>query len=276
MSSKSFNAGVDHFNMEAATNNALKVTESAENPSMQSTSGANCFGDAAVVDAWGEFKAPTSSYEVVDDITLDIVLGKLIAAADSGIQVGGVAAPVVVGSLNISTQSGSAATVSISGQAVHAGAVELRNYIVPTMTLSPRHRAQDFFGLCTIKKPGEGTSKVVADPIIDYGMSSINGSLPIVFTLGQPKGQLMSYDLHGDMATVDYTMNWYAHGGTPDAVVEPTIECVDTITIKVDGNNTRTVPVKMTAPKAKTCPRDGYIQYTWQVSFPLVGFEVNA
>lgn len=275
MSSKSFNAGIDYFNAETTTSGALKVTDSAENPSMQSTSGPNTFGDPIAVDAWGETAAPSSSYEVVDETTLDIILGKLIAAADSNIKINDTAVPVVVGSLSVSTQTGSAPTVTINGQAVHVDAVELRNYKLPTIALSPRHRAQDFLALCTIKKPGDGSTKVAADPGIDYGLSSVNGNFPIAFTLGQPKGELKSYDLHGEMVTIDFTMNWYLHGGTPDAMIEPTIECASTVTIPLSGNNTQTVPVTMTQPKAKTCPKDGYVQYTWQVSFPLIGFEVT-
>ena len=274
MGSKSHNAGIDYFAAETTTSGALKVTESAENRSIQSTSGPNTFGDAAAVDAWGETAAPSSSYEVVDETSLDIVLGKLIAAADSNIKIGETAVPVVVGTVSISTQTGSAPTVSISGQAVYVGATELRNYKIPTMTLTPRHRAQDFLSLCTIKKPGTGSTMVAADPKIDYGLSAVNGQFPIAFTLGQPKGVLKSYDLHGEMVTIDYTMNWYLHGGTPDAMIEPTIEHSSTITIELDGENTQTVPVTMTAPKAKTCPQ-GYIQYTWSLSFPLVGFEVT-
>ena len=271
MATPTFNAGKDYFAFEAATSNAAKVTASNENPGKQSSSGPNTYGDAAAVDAWGETKAPSSDYQVVAEIehTLAdpvIILGKLIAAADSNITVGGTAAPVVTGSLNINTQNGSAPTISLSGQAVQTGAAELRNYTLPAFTLSPRHRAQDFLALCTIKK-----GNAAASPVIDYGLESCNAAFPIEFTLGQPKGVLLTYDLHGGMATVDFTMNWY--GAT-----EPTIELASSLTLALDadGETTTTVTPTMTTPVGKACPEGGYTQYTWQVSFPLIGFEVEA
>lgn len=276
MASKSYNQGIDYFALEAATSNALKVKGSNENQSIQSTSGANTEGDPAAVDTYGETAAPSADYDVVAAISHDPIadsdptnlftLGTLISATDSRLSIDGTAHPVVLGGLSFSTQNGSAPTVSANGQAVQVGAsAALRTYVLPKITLSPRHRAQDFLGLCTIKK---GLN--VADPVTDYGLESCNGNFPIVFTLAQPKGVLYNYDLHADMVTADYTMNWYGHGGNPDALIEPTIVCVSTIDLKV-GSSTVAVPVAMTAPKTKSCPENGYIQYTWQVSFPLIG-----
>ena len=271
MANATFNAGIDYFGLQTATSNAAKVTASNENKSKQSTSGSNSYGDAAAVDSWGETAAPSSDYQVVGDIehTLAapvVVLGKLIAAADSHISVGGSAAPVVIGTLNINTQNGSAPTISVSGQAVQAGAAELRNYSLPAFTLSPRHRAQDFLALCTIKK---GSS--AASPVVDYGLESVNGSFPIEFTLAQPKGDLKTYDLHGGMVTVDFTMNWYS-------ATAPTIEVASSLTLALDdeGSTTTTVAPTMSTPETKSSPEGGYTQYTWQVSFPLIGFEVEA
>jgi hypothetical protein len=273
MSNATFNAGIDYFALETATTNALKVTSSNENRSKQSTSGANCYGDAAVVDSWGETAAPSSDYLVVAEVahTLaapKITLGDLIAAASSNISIGGTGAPVVIGSLSINTQTGSAPTVSVSGQAVQTGATALRTYTVSAFTLSPRHRAHDFLGLCTIKK-GSGTL-TAADAGADYGLESVNAQFPIEFTLAQPKGELKAYDLHGGMATVDFTMNWYGSG-------EPTIVTAETVTLRTssaESNNTSTVYTTVSNPVAKACPEGGYTQYTWQVSFPLIGYEV--
>ena len=271
MGSITHNAGQDYFALAAATSNAVRVVSSNENRSKQTTTGANTYGDAAVVDSYGETAAPSADYQVVSNLVHTvasplITLGSLIAAADSGIKIGGTAAPVVRGTLSINTQNGSAPTLSMSGQAVQSGAVALRYYNIPALTILPRHRAQDFFSLCTIKK-GSGELSV-ASPITDYGLESVNGVIPIEFTLAQPKGELVGYDLHGNMATVDYVMNWYASG-------DPTIVLASSLTIGLDGNNTTTVEPTMTNPTSKACP-EGYVQYTWQVSFPLIGFEVPA
>ena len=276
MSNQTFNAGIDYFALESGTTNALKVTASNENRSKQSTSGANTYGDAAAVDSWGETAAPSSDYLVVAAVahTLaspKITLGNLVAAGSSNIKIDGTDAPVVIGSLSINTQTGSAPTVSVSGQAVQTGATALRSYCVPAFTLSPRHRAQDFLSLITSIKKGSGTL-TAADPGVDYGLESVNAQFPIEFTLAQPKGELKAYDLHGGMATVDFTMNWYASG-------EPTIAIASTVTLRTSSantSNTSTVNTTVSNPVAKACPEGGYTQYTWQVSFPLIGYEVAA
>lgn len=274
MSNATFNAAIDYFALETGTTNAVKVTTSNENRSKQSASGANTYGDAAVVDSWGETAAPSADYLVIATLahTLaspKITLGALIAAGSSNISIDGTAAPVVVGGLTINTQNGSAPTISVNGQAVQVGASALRTYTVPAFTLSPRHRAQDFLSLCTIKK-GSGTL-TVADAGVDYGLESVNANFPIEFTLAQPKGVLSNYDLHGGMATVDYTMNWYASGA-------PTIVTAGTVTLRTSSaasSNTSTVNTTMSNPVAKACPEGGYTQYTWQVAFPLIGYEVS-
>ena len=276
MANQTFNAGIDYFALESGTTNALKVTASNENRSKQSTSGANTYGDAAAVDSWGETAAPSSDYLVVAAVahTLaspKITLGNLVAAGSSNIKIDGTDAPVVVGSLSINTQTGSAPTVSVSGQAVQTGATALRAYVPPAFSLSPRHRAQDFLSLITSIKKGSGTL-TVADPGVDYGLESVNAQFPIEFTLAQPKGELKAYDLHGGMATVDFTMNWYASG-------EPTIAIASTVTLRTSSantSNTSTVNTTVSNPVGKACPEGGYTQYTWQVSFPLIGYEVAA
>ena len=276
MGNPTFNAGIDYFALESGTTNALKVTASNENRSKQSTSGANTYGDAAAVDSWGETAAPSSDYLVVAAVahTLaspKITLGNLVAAGSSNIKIDGTDAPVVIGSLSINTQTGSAPTVSVSGQAVQTGATALRSYCVPAFTLSPRHRAQDFLSLITSIKKGSGTL-TAADPGVDYGLESVNAQFPIEFTLAQPKGELKAYDMHGGMATVDFTMNWYASG-------EPTIAIASTVTLRTSSantSNTSTVNTTVSNPVAKACPEGGYTQYTWQVSFPLIGYEVAA
>ena len=254
---------VDHFGLDTGDGSPLKITESNENRSMQSGGGQNTPGDTVVADAWGETAAPSCVYDVVKELAHDpaapattlITLGDLIAAADSGITIGGTSVPVVRGSLSISTQMGRAPSVTVTGQAVQAGAKQLRRYKIPAFLLTSRHRAQDFLGLMSIKK---GQAAVEEDGG-DYGLSSVNANFPIAFTLAQPQGTLANYDLHGDMATADFTMNWYDD-------TEPTIE----LTAAANA-----LGATMSTPKSKSVPRDGYVQYTWQVSFPMVGEEVE-
>ncbi len=250
MSNATFNAGIDYFGLGTSSSGALKVTSSAENRSGQSASGANLYGDAAVVDSWGETAAPSAEYAVVSALTQATFpdLGTVRT-------VDGIEGPVVLGGVRISTRSGSAPTVSASGQMVQAGAAQLRRYALPSFSLTPRHRAQDFMGLCSIKK---GDS--AADPAEDYGLEGVDADFPIEFTLAQPKGEVVNYDLHGGMATCSFTMNWYASAA-------PAVSLSDAAAA---------LGATLSAPVAKSCPEGGYAQYAWTVSFPMKGEELTA
>lgn len=269
MPNATYNKAIDYFGLVSS---ALKLKSSAENRSIQTASGANTYGDVKVVDAYGETAAPSAEYDVVAELAHDpSAAGTTLVTLGTVNSPTGIANPVVLGSLSISTQNGSAPSISASGQMVQSGATQLRAYKLPAFTLSPRHRAQDFLSLITSIKKGSGTL-TAADPGVDYGLESVNGQFPIEFTLAQPKGVLKTYDLHGGMATVDFTMNWYASG-------EPTIAIASTVTLRTSSantNNTSTVNTTVSNPVGKACPEGGYTQYTWQVSFPLIGYEVAA
>lgn len=255
MANPTYNAAIDYFALESTTDAAFKLKSSAENRSIQTATGANTYGDAAAVDQYGETAAPSAEYDVIGTVSHDpsaaataiLTLGTVNTAT-------GISRPVVLGSLSISTATGSAPSVSVSGQEVQAGATQLRAYKLPAFTLSPRHRAQDFLGLVAIKK---GSS--AADAGTDYGLSSVNANFPIEFSLAQPQGVLKNYDIHGGTATVDYTMNWYAS-------TAPTIELTAAATA---------LGATSTVVQSRSDPDNGYTQYTWQISFPLVGEEVT-
>ena len=259
MPTSTFNAASDIFGLEAFTNNAVKVKGGDENRSGQSQSGKNTYGDTIVVDRYGETAAPSRDYDVVadvDDSSFADFGGSLIENAD------GFVLPLAVGGMSINTQNGSAPTISVRGQLVQAGAVRLRKYSPVAFKLSARHRAQDF--VCT--KSGSVYTPVMeikkgenaASDIEDYGLERVSGDvMPIEFTTAMPKGVLASYDLHGGIATVNYTMNWYA-----DA--EPSI-ALSAAAVAAG--------LTMSAPVNKSDPENGYTQYTWSVSVPMIGEE---
>lgn len=249
MATPTYNAHVDYFGLVASSSGALKIVGSNENKTRTSASGANLYGDITVVDANGETAAPTAEYELVGELT-DATMPEL----GSVISGGGLSKPVVVGGLNISTSQGAAPTISASGQMVQTGATQLRSYTLPDFALTPRHRAQDFLGLCNILK-----GETAADPIEDYGLESVSAAFPIEITTAAPQGEVLSYDLHGGMATCDFSMNWYA-------------DTAPTITLT---NAATTLGAAISSPVTKATPRDGYTQYTWQVSFPFTGEEVD-
>lgn len=259
MANATFNAGIDYFGLEEATSNALKVKSSAENRSKQSASGANSYGDIKAVDSWGETAAPTAEYQVVSECTSASFkdIGGTILEAGNGFD-----KPLCFGGLSVSTSNGTAPTMGANGQLVQAGAKRLRKYSPVGFRVLPRHRAQDFVGTwsgetftpCMSIKKGN----VAASDIDDYGLESVSGDImPIEFTLAQPKGETVNYDLHGGTATISYTMNWYA-------------STVPTIELSADA---AAAGFTMSSPVGKSDPEGGYTQYTWSVSIPMVGDE---
>jgi hypothetical protein len=249
MANATFNAGIDYFGLETATTNALKVKSSAENRSKQSSSGANSYGDITVVDSFGDTAAPSAEYEVIAALASASfpVLGTCATVAS-------LANPVVLGTVTINTSNGAAPTVSASGSMVQSGAATLREYTLPTFSLTARHRAQDFLAAVDIKIGDSPASDVT-----DYGLASVSATFPIEITLAQPKGVVANYDLHGGTATASYTMNWYAS-------TAPTI--VLTAAAAAAGYT-------ISSPVTKACPENGYTQYTWTVSLPMTGEEAS-
>lgn len=249
MATPTLNAHVDYFGLAQSSGGALKIVDSAENKAKTAVSGANLYGDITVVDAYGETAAPSANYELVGSLT-----DKTMPVMGAVIQAEGIDKPVVLGGITINTATGSAPTFSASGQMVQSGAKQLRKYVLPGFSLTPRHRAQDFLGFCTIKKGSEA-----ADDVEDYGLTSVNATFPIEITVAVPNGEVAAYDLHGGMATCDFTMNWYASAA-------PTVELTSAAVA---------LGAAISSPVTKTTPRDGYTQYTWQVSFPMQGQEVS-
>lgn len=266
MANATFNAGIDYFDLEDTTDGALKVKSSAENRSKQSASGANSYGDIKVVDSWGETAAPTAEYQVVAECTSSAFanIGGSIISSPTGFT-----APLCFGGLSVNTSNGSAPTMSATGQLVQTGATRLRKYSPVGFRVLPRHRAQDFVGTwATVEDASVFTPCMVikkdlaaASDIDDYGLESVSGDImPIEFTLAQPKGETVNYDLHGGTATVSYTMNWYAS-------TAPTIEL---------SAAAQAAGFTMSSPVGKSDPEGGYTQYTWAVSIPMVGVEASS
>jgi hypothetical protein len=249
MANETYNAGIDYFGLVTATTNALEVISSAENRSKQSSSGANSYGDITVVDSFGDTAAPSAEYEVIAALASASfpVLGTCATVAS-------LANPVVLGTVTINTASGVEPKVSASGSMVQSGAATLREYTLPTFSLTARHRAQDFLAAVDIKI-GDST----ASGVTDYGLESVSATFPIEITLAQPKGVVANYDLHGGTATASYTMNWYAS-------TAPTI--VLTAAAAAAGYT-------ISSPVTKACPENGYTQYTWTVSLPMTGEEAS-
>lgn len=249
MANVTHNAGIDYFGLETATTNALEVTSSAENRSKQSSSGANSYGDITVVDSFGDTAAPSSEYKVTAALASASfpVLGTCATVAS-------LENPVVLGTVTINTSSGVQPMVSASGSMVQSGAVTLREYTLPTFSLTARHRAQDFLAAVDIKI-GESP----ASGVTDYGLESVSATFPTEITLAQPKGVVANYDIHGGTATASYTMNWYA--STAPTIVLSAAAAAAGYTIS--------------SPVTKADPEGGYTQYTWTVSLPMTGEEAS-
>ena len=275
-STSTLRAHIDYFDFMAAINSSgqtdkIKCVASAENPSAQSASGQNTYGDPVVVDVFGQTAAPSSEYEVIGSISgKTITLGTLCAL---NAVLGTANLPVCLGSLSISTQTGSAPKITASGQALFTGASALRTYKLPAITLGPRHRAQDIFAAPLFKiKYNTSTD---ATPTFDYGLSSVNANFPIEFTTAMPAGTMLGYDLHGGMATVDYSLNWYRTDYPPEIAINTTDFPGSVMPIEIGTDTYFDAKMEMTNPVGRSDPDGQYTQYTFQISFPLVGVELT-
>lgn len=257
--SATFNAAKDLFKLETATQNKVKVVSMDENRSNQTANGQNTYGDVKAVDQWGETAAPSCTYEVVGDIDSSTFAnkgGSIISEPD------GFTLPLCFGGLSFTTGDGQVPTITVNGQLVQADATQLRKYSPVAFKISPRHRAQNCVGTLSgstftpaisIKK---GSTE--ASDIDDYGLSSVGGDvMPIEITIAQPKGVTMNHDLHGGVANIQYSMQWY--GSTA-----PTISL--SAAAIAAGFTFAQVPTKGE-------PKDGYDTYTWAIQCPMVGVE---
>lgn len=240
MASPTFNAGADLFGI--AVENVVEVTAENENKSAQSAEGTNTYGDVINVDQYGETSTPSCDYKVVGEWT---TFAKNIGAVTDGI---------VFSGISINTSSTSAPTVTANGTKVQSGAVQLRKYVLPSFTVTPRHRAQDIFGILSVKV---GASE--ADDATDYGLSSANYSANGTVTLGDPKGVVKSYDIHGAALEASFTVDWYAS-------TAPTIDL--NATAKSAG-------WIISSPVTRSCPENGYTQYTFSARRNLIGEEIE-
>ena len=263
---------IDYFALVTAIGaTKLKCVASAENPSLQTASGQNSVGDTVVVDSYGLTAAPSAEYEVIGAISNQAIT---LGTVDSSNTVIGTAnLPVALGSLTISTQNGSAPTISASGQALFTGATQLRAYKIPGTSLTARHRAQDIFTnpLVTIKY---NTSNA-ASPLFDYGLSQVNANFPVEFSTAMPGSTMLGYDLHGGTVTVDYTLNWYRTDYQPEIAINTASYPNAKINIQIGTDEYFASPMTLTVHPGRTNARESYTQYTFQVSFPLVGAEVS-
>lgn len=269
-STSTLRSKIDYFGLVTAIGDTkIKCVASGENPTAQQTTGPNTYGDSVVVDAYGQTAAPSSEYEVIGAISSQaITLGTVISTN----KVLGVAnLPVCLGGLSIATQTGSAPKITANGQALFTGAAQLRSYKLPAFTLSPRHRAQEIFAnpLVTIKYDTDKS----ALPAFDYGLSSVNANFPIEFTTAMPQGVMLGYDLHGGAATVDYTLNWYRTDHQPEIAINTAAYPGLVMPIEIGTGEYFNAPITLTNPVGRSDPENGYTQYTFQVSFPLVGSE---
>ena len=270
-STSTLRSKIDYFGLVTAIGNTkVKCVASAENPTVQTTNGQNTYGDSVVVDAYGQTAAPSSEYEVIGAISSQAITLGTVTSTNKVL--GTANLPVCLGGFSIGTQTSSAPKITANGQALFTGAAQLRAYKLPAFSLSPRHRAQDIFAnpLVTIKYNGT----TAALPTFDYGLSSANANFPIEFTTAMPQGVMLGYDLHGGAATVDYALNWYRTDHQPEIAINTANYANGVIPIEIGANTFFNAPITMTTPVGRSDPENGYTQYTFQVSFPLVGAEV--
>ena len=176
----------------------LAITSSSENASTQTAEAFNEYGDTisltgGAVGGFAEIYAPSCEYVVIGDVSLsDIKLGTIVKLSGTG----DTQRNIMLSGVSISTGAGQNPTVTLSGVEVEKGGSVgnaignsttrrgKRVYPLPAGTLSPTHKAQDFFGALNATVPfkrgddpstGTALSQASASASIDPHITTIKG-----------------------------------------------------------------------------------------------------
>lgn len=239
MSSPTFNAGIDLFGLEAASSNKLKVKSSSENFTDSLAEAENGKGDVVAQDRYGEQAAPSADYDCVGAVTLSsLKLGTV--STPSGMPV-----PVMLTNLTFTTSAANPVSVSASGVSIESGGSTLRQYALPSITLSPRHRAQDILNALTVKIGQNAATETQAE------ITNATFAFSVTPTFAEPKGVRSASDCHGGKLEATYTVGCWVS-------TRPTFEAASGYTMSVSS---------------KTDPENGYTTYTVTLSKPLTGAD---
>ncbi len=142
----SFQAKTDFFSI-TGTNSPFVITDSSENKSAQTVSGHDEKGDIVTYEVFAETMAPSCSYIIKADASLDsLVIGQPITIASD---------KFTIVNVSISTAAGSPPKIDISGEQIPSDTTHSDcKYTIPTATLKVCHHAQILWSSFTLAGSG--------------------------------------------------------------------------------------------------------------------------
>lgn len=132
----------NYFANSGLYNEGMVITSSEEGKSASTVQGRNSKGDVVAEEMYGETYAPSCSYVLKKNVTIEnATLGKAFEHDGKCF---------VMNNMSISTSAGTPPTISMSGEQVEDGATTNHNdcyYDVDGFSIELCHHAQELFGI---------------------------------------------------------------------------------------------------------------------------------
>ena len=190
----SFQAKTDYFEISTASGSKFVITDSSENKSAQVSTGQNEKGDVVGWEVYAEQMAPSCSYVLKGDATLNsFKIGEAITVTGISNK------KFTISNVSISTAAGVAPKIDVSGSEIPNDTTHTDcTYTVPAATLKECHHAQNIWNSFTINGASTGANGCYLTQA-DY---TISGDL----TTATKDGVIVSFDIANGQITINITI----------------------------------------------------------------------
>lgn len=169
MSSLGFSSQKDYFGFAAGKAHCVK---SSNGYAVQTATAPNDHGDIIASDVFGREEAPSCEYKISQELTGSDFpdLGSVTpVGSDSGL-----ALPLMLTQLSITTGAGTEPSVTLSGVGVEPGATTRRTFDLSTIgTLSPLYKAQILAGAGSVT--GGSVTSATLTAAVESGVTEVTG-----------------------------------------------------------------------------------------------------
>ena len=224
-----FSVPVEYFGQNASAVLGLKSSTEGRDFAVKATA-VDARGDIIARDVCGERISPSGVYTVEAAGDLAFVLGTVNTAETMA---------VVLLGCEISTGAATPPEVTLSGESIQSGGTASSTITLPTITLSPRHKAQILADAFTFSGTG-------------CDLTACNLSARANLTRATIEGKTVSHDVSGCEMVVTGTI-------IQTGASAPTITPGDGWTL--------------TTPQSKDNPDEGYIEWSFECSKAVSGTD---
>jgi hypothetical protein len=222
MANAGFSEPVEYFGQGTSTVIGIKSSTEGRDFAVKQTA-TDERGDIVARDLAGERISPSGVYNVIAAGDLSLVLGS-VTTVDTDV--------VVLLGCDISTSAASAPEVTLSGESIQTGGTASSTVTLPSITLSPRHKAQILAGAFTLDGAG-------------CNLTSCSLSVRANITRATVSGDTVTHDVSGAEIVVSGTVQ-------QTGATDPTIEAAE--------------GWELTTPQSKANPDEGYIEWTFEAT----------